>query len=142
MRQVLPMYEFASAMRNGGFLGLIMGGPAATPGMTTPPTSRLADTTTARSITDPDRTVLLTPRPPFVSGAFADWLRRSGQESRKTRFLRVAGGASPPPRASPPAGPLGPGVLEDVVAGPADLLRHRLDSRPRRAVIGGGDPPQ
>src|SRR5436305_9810984 len=112
MRQVLPMYEFASAMRNGGFLGLIMGGPAAFPGATTPPMSRPADTTTARSMTDPDRTVRLTPRPPFVSGAFADWLRRGGQESRRTRCLPLAGGASVPPRTSPPAGPLGPVVRD------------------------------
>src|SRR5438309_5153539 len=141
MRQVLPMYEFASAMRNGGFLGLIMGGPAAIPGVTTPPMSRLEDTTTARSMTDPDRRVLLTPCPPFVSGAFADWLRRSGQESRRTRCSHLAGGASAPRRTSPPAGPLGPVIRENVVAGPADLLRHHLDSRPRRAVIGGGGPP-
>src|SRR5438105_4252422 len=77
MRQVLPMYEFASAIRNGGILGLISGGPGAIPGVTTLPMSRLLETTTVRSTTDADREAFLTlPSPLLVPGAFADGLCR------------------------------------------------------------------
>src|SRR2546422_1472311 len=106
------MHSSAAAMRYRGLLGLVIGAPAAIPGVTAPPMSRLADTTTARRMTDPDRTAFLTPRPPFVSGAFADWLRRSVQESRSTRFSRLAGGCFCPSADVTSSGLFSPRVLE------------------------------